>query len=64
MMFGRLQRVWGRHFRSLLVEMKFPMLRILLMKDQPLKRLSVWMILKLALRQGEKERRHQLFGRN
>ncbi|KAK8349056.1 hypothetical protein V6Z12_A06G119400 [Gossypium hirsutum] len=46
------------------MEMKFPMLRILLMKDQPLKRLSVWMILKLPLRRGEKERRHQLFGRN
>ncbi|MBA0562652.1 hypothetical protein Golob_007679 [Gossypium lobatum] len=29
--------------------MKFPMLKILLMKDQPLRRLSVWMILKLPL---------------
>ncbi|MBA0820504.1 hypothetical protein Gohar_021521 [Gossypium harknessii] len=53
------------HHRLLsLKEMKFPMLEILLMKDQTLRRLSVWMILKLPLIQGEIERRYKLFGRN
>ncbi|MBA0552211.1 hypothetical protein Golob_023042 [Gossypium lobatum] len=33
--------------------MKIPMLEILLMEDEPLRRLSVWMILKLPLIRGE-----------
>nr|KJB65010.1 hypothetical protein B456_010G075900 [Gossypium raimondii] len=40
------------------------MLGIPLMKDQPLGRLSLWVILKLPLIRGEIERRHQLCRRN